>query len=143
MMLLFRFFCGNIAVLRLAFPAIILTLLSMLFTTKKETGPESPYRRFEEAELILRDELAIDRTILANERTLLSYLRSGVALLIAGVSIIHYAHDAWFTAVGVLCIPVGVVTGVIGVRRYRKMHREISRMQRRSAENRELLGKER
>jgi putative membrane protein len=51
-----------------------------------------PYSRFEAAELILRDQLAIDRTLLANERTFLSYLRSGVALLIAGVSIIHFCR---------------------------------------------------
>ncbi len=111
----------------------------MLFKTRNEGIPDSPYRRFEDAELILRDELAIDRTILANERTLLSYLRSGVALLIAGVTIIHYATDTWFRMVGVLCIPVGIVTGVIGVLRYRKMHKAISRMQRCSIANRSVL----
>ncbi|NTV92472.1 MAG: DUF202 domain-containing protein, partial [Chlorobiaceae bacterium] len=61
--------------------------------------------RFACGDLILRDELAIDRTLLANERTLLSYLRSGVALLIAGVSIIHYSQDGWFLSVGFFCIP--------------------------------------
>ncbi|MBM3162711.1 MAG: DUF202 domain-containing protein [Chlorobi bacterium] len=114
----------------------------MLFSTRKDIVTESPYRRFEEAELILRDELAIDRTILANERTLLSYLRSGVALLIAGVSIIHYAHDEWFRLVGLLCLPVGIVTGVIGVMRYRKMHQAISRIQRCSVINRRELDRD-
>ena len=41
--------------------------------------------------------------------------------------------------VGVLCIPVGIVTGVIGVLRYRKMHKAISRMQRSSIANRSVL----
>lgn len=41
--------------------------------------------------------------------------------------------------VGVLCIPVGIVTGVIGVLRYRKMHKAISRMRRRSIVNRNVL----
>ena len=54
---------------------------------------DSPYERFDSDDLILRDELAIDRTLLANERTLLAYLRSGVALLIAGVSIIHFSQE--------------------------------------------------
>lgn len=35
---------------------------------------DSPYFRFCNDELILRDELAVDRTLLANERTLLESL---------------------------------------------------------------------
>ena len=75
----------------------------------------SPYSRFEVAELILRDELAIDRTLLANERTLLSYLRSGIALFIAGISIIHFSNQAWFSAVGFACLPSGLFTAWLGV----------------------------
>jgi putative membrane protein len=85
-----------------------------------------PYSRFEAAELILRDQLAIDRTLLANERTFLSYLRSGVALLIAGVSIIHFSHEIWFTAVGITCIPSGILTGIFGYWRFRKTNKAIS-----------------
>lgn len=95
---------------------------------------ESPYSRFENRELILRDELAIDRTLLANERTLLAYLRAGVALLIAGVTIMHFADGGWFWAVGVACIPIGVVTSVVGVTRFRKMSQSISIVRRESEE---------
>ena len=84
-----------------------------------------PYSKFDEHKLILRDELAIDRTVLANERTMLSYLRSGVALGIAGVSIMHFANDGWFWGLGIACIPVGVVTSIIGVIRYRRMEKAI------------------
>jgi putative membrane protein len=84
------------------------------------------YSRFEKTELILRDELAIDRTLLANERTLLSYLRSGVALLIAGVSIMHFSQGDWFSTVGLICLPTGIITGIIGVVRYSKMNKSIS-----------------
>ena len=87
---------------------------------------QSHYSRFEAEELILRDQLAIDRTLLANERTFLSYLRSGVALLIAGVSIIHFSHQGWFTAVGFFCLPVGVLTGLFGLWRFRKMDSAIA-----------------
>lgn len=86
---------------------------------------ESPYSRFDSNDLILRDELAIDRTLLANERTLLAYLRSGVALLIAGASIIHFSTQGWFLVVGFACIPTGIVTGVVGVTRYWRMNRSI------------------
>lgn len=87
---------------------------------------DSPYTKFDDNKLILRDELAIDRTVLANERTLLAYLRSGVALVIAGVSIMHFSSESWFWAVGVACIPVGMVAGIVGVVKYRRMNRVIS-----------------
>ena len=94
----------------------------------KDSGPVvSPYDRFESEELILRDELAIDRTLLANERTLLSYLRSGVAMMITGLTIIHYANKPWFMWAGVACIPLGLVTGVFGIWRFKKMQGAISR----------------
>jgi len=89
---------------------------------------DSPYSKFDSADLILRDELAIDRTLLANERTLLAYLRSGVALLIAGVTIIHFSQAGWFWAVGIACLPAGIITGVIGMARYRKMNSAIARV---------------
>jgi putative membrane protein len=94
----------------------------------------SPYERFDSDDLILRDELAIDRTLLANERTLLSYLRSGIALLIAGVSIIHFSQEGWFWAVGIACIPTGFITGVVGVLRYQKMNRSICLIRQQSKE---------
>ena len=87
---------------------------------------QTHYSRFESHDLILRDELAIDRTLLANERTLMAYLRSGVALLIAGVSIIHFSQEGWFKIIGIACLPFGVITGVIGVLRYRHMNRAIT-----------------
>ena len=90
----------------------------------------SPYARFEGNDLILRDELAIDRTLLANERTLMAYLRSGVSLLIAGVSIVHFVNEGWFRFVGVACLPFGVVTGVIGVVRFQAMSRAITLVRR-------------
>lgn len=95
--------------------------------------PDSPYSKFDCADLILRDELAIDRTLLANERTLLAYLRSGVALLIAGVSIIHFSREgSWFWGIGIACMPIGIVTGGIGLVRFRKMNQAISRVRRQS-----------
>ncbi|NTW55573.1 MAG: DUF202 domain-containing protein [Chlorobiaceae bacterium] len=92
--------------------------------------PKSPYQKFRDNELILRDELAIDRTVLANERTLLAYLRSAVSLVIAGVSMMHFSQQGWFTQVGIVCIPVGVVTGIFGVVRFRKISQSITAVRR-------------
>jgi putative membrane protein len=93
---------------------------------------DAPYSKFCSDNLILRDELAIDRTLLANERTLLSYLRSAVALLIAGVSIMHFSTEGWFWVMGLACIPSGIITGIIGVARYRRMNQSIARIRNRS-----------
>jgi len=85
-----------------------------------------PYSKFDPDDLILRDHLAIERTRLANERTLLAYLRSGVAMLIAGFTIIHFLQEGWFWAVGVACLPVGAITGLVGIVRYLKMDNKIA-----------------
>jgi len=90
------------------------------------TMKETPYSEFNNSNLILRDHLAIDRTLLANERTLLAYLRSGVAMVMAGFTIIHFLKEGWFWAVGVACLPIGILTGVIGVMRYTRMNRTIA-----------------
>ncbi|MFA5688968.1 MAG: DUF202 domain-containing protein [Kiritimatiellales bacterium] len=84
------------------------------------------YSRFNHADLILRDELAIDRTQLANERTLLAYLRSAVALIIAGATIMNFSKEFWFWLTGAVCIPFGIIVSIIGILRYRNMNRSIS-----------------
>jgi len=87
---------------------------------------KNPYERFEPSDLILRDELAIDRTLLANERTLLAYLRSAAALLIAGISMIHFSSADWFHTTGFICIPGALLVSLIGLLRFRKMNSTIS-----------------
>jgi len=86
---------------------------------------ETPYQRFKDEELILRDELAVDRTLLANERTLLAYLRGGIALLLAGVTFIQFAKTHWFTMLGVFCLPAGCAVILFGAYRFRRMQRTI------------------
>jgi putative membrane protein len=98
---------------------------------------DSPYSRFTDSDLILRDELAIDRTLLANERTLLAYLRAAVSLLIAGITIMHFSSVGWFWAIGLACLPAGVIVGVVGVARYVIMGKKIGTIDRmRSRSNR-------
>ena len=85
----------------------------------------NPYSKFAGEELILRDELAVDRTLLANERTLLAYLRSGMALILAAVTFVHFAVEDWLKWFGVLCLPIGLAVIVIGVLRYRRLNTQI------------------
>jgi putative membrane protein len=85
-----------------------------------------PYERFKKSDLILRDELAIDRTVLSNESTLLAYIRLAITLVIAGISIVHFAMEKWFETIGVLCVPIGILVGILGWHRYQKMAEEIT-----------------
>ena len=85
-----------------------------------------PYERFKKSDLILRDELAIDRTVLSNERTLLAYIRLAITLIIAGISIVHFAMEKWFETIGILCVPIGILAGIFGWHRYKRMAEEIT-----------------
>lgn len=85
----------------------------------------NPYSRFKPDELFLRDELAIDRTLLANERTFLAYLRTAVAFVLAGVTFIHFARSSWFEILGFVCVPIGILILIISYIRYRQVRSDI------------------
>jgi len=78
-----------------------------------------PYTKFNPDEMILRDHLAYDRTILANERTLLAYLRTMIALLAAGATLIKiFPEERTFVVIGTILIVLGILTGVGGAVRF-------------------------
>jgi putative membrane protein len=91
---------------------------------------ENPYERFEAEELALRDELAIDRTMLANERTALAYFRSALTLIIVGLTFIHFFKTGFLLRVGIFLIPFGLCVGIFGFIRCRKMGRSIASIRR-------------
>jgi putative membrane protein len=91
--------------------------------------PVSDFLDYENNELILRDRLAIERTLLANERTLLSYLRFGVTLIIAGVSMMHFSMEPWFHYIGLACVPIGIIASIIGIKRFTERHDSIVKIQ--------------
>ncbi len=91
---------------------------------------ENPYERFQYKELILRDELAIDRTILANERTALAYFRSAMTLIIVGVTFLHFFEKGILPYIGIVSIPCGIAVGTFGFVRYRKMDKAIRTVRR-------------
>ena len=87
----------------------------------------APYPSSRAEDLILRDHLAIDRTVLANERTLLAYVRTALTLFLVGVSFLHlpgldfeirfgglvYRLGGW------LFVAAAAFVLVVGYRRYR------------------------
>ncbi len=82
----------------------------------------SPYKKFEKEELTLRDQLAIDRTILANERTFLAYLRTGFTMIVAGLTLIKFFTEIVYIISGTFLVPIGVIIMLLGLRRYFDMN---------------------
>ena len=94
---------------------------------------DTPYARFARKELILRDELAIDRTVLANERTLLAYVRTALTLLIVGVTFIHFIESGVPHVLGFVFVPAGLLVGAFGAWRCRRMGSAIRSLRTESA----------
>ncbi|MBN1881243.1 MAG: DUF202 domain-containing protein [Deltaproteobacteria bacterium] len=86
---------------------------------------ESPYTRFDRESLIIRDLLAIDRTIMANTRTFLAYIRTALTLFIAGVTFIHFFEPRILLIIGWMFIPISGLVLLLGVIYYMRMKRAI------------------
>ena len=83
------------------------------------------YRVIKPDELVLRDYLAAERTVLSNERTFLAYLRTALAFAGGGVSLIFFLASMIADVTGILLIISGVATLAIGVWRYFKTRRSL------------------
>ena len=86
---------------------------------------KSFYDKFTKEELILRDHLAIDRTVLSNESTFLAYIRTSLAVIAAGGTLIHFFSEFYIKLFGAFLIVCGVFIFVWGYRRFKKMDKEI------------------
>ena len=86
-----------------------------------------PYSRINPDEMILRDHLAYDRTVLANERTLLAYLRTAIALLAAGGTLVKiFPDEGTMVKLGTVLLAIGVAAAVIGTWRFVAVKRKLS-----------------
>jgi len=88
--------------------------------------PGSPYSRYCEEELILRDHLAAERTVLANERTALAYLRTMLTFLIGGATFIQFFDSVLIEVLGWIFLPVSLVVDVFGLVKYVKVKRQLA-----------------
>lgn len=91
----------------------------------------NPYERFDQEDLILRDHLAIDRTILANERTYLAYIRTALTLFIGGVTFIKFFDSIVTAMIGWAFLPAACVAIWIGYTRYINMRSSIASLRQR------------
>ena len=98
------------------------------------TQQEKYYDEVAPDQLILRDQLALDRTELANERTLLAYIRTALALFLTGFSAMHLPafnqnlafEDLAYELFGWVLVVAAVVTLIVGWVRYRRVQVRIA-----------------
>lgn len=79
--------------------------------------------------MILRDLLALDRTILANERTVLAWVRTGLSIFIAGITFIKYIDDSLFRLIGYGFVFFGIAVLGLGISRYYRLRRKLEKLQ--------------
>ncbi len=84
---------------------------------------EKPYKSYiqDHKNMILRDYLAIDRTILTNETSYMSYIRTSLTLIAAGATLIKFFNSEYTQALGWMFIAVGGWLSFHGYRRYNKV----------------------
>lgn len=95
----------------------------------------NPYDQFLTTHLILRDQLAIDRTVLANERTFMSYCRTSLALIFSGAGSIRFFTTFYTDVAGWILITLGLIVGVIGSVRFLIMNKKIRTTRRLPVQN--------
>jgi putative membrane protein len=94
------------------------------------TDERSPYCRFQGKEIILRDELAIDRTVLANERTFLAYVRTALAMLVIGATFFQLFTAPLLLLCGFAFIVLGLVLLITGTARFFQQRRDLDMVRR-------------
>lgn len=88
-----------------------------------------PYADLCPEDLILRDHLAIDRTLMANERTLLAYIRTALAILVIGASLVRFYDSPAYQFLGWFFVILGLATPIVGGIRYQQTLNIIRRAQ--------------
>lgn len=83
------------------------------------------YSKFHD-EMILRDYLALDRTVLANERTLLAHVRTFIGALSAGIGIIKLVGTPITVVVGYILVISSPLFLIFGTIHYVKVSRKLN-----------------
>ncbi|MFD1629799.1 DUF202 domain-containing protein [Pseudopedobacter beijingensis] len=76
-------------------------------------------------DLILREELAIQRTFLANQSTFLSFLRSSMYFLVAGLSVNKLVDDNRAVIFEYILFVISGLLLVVGIINYFRNHKKI------------------
>ena len=76
-------------------------------------------------DLILREKLALQRTVLANQSTFLAFLRSSMYFLIAGISVNNLTTLKYGYLIEIIFIVISVFLIVTGIVNYNKQKTKI------------------
>lgn len=86
------------------------------------------YYYYTRDDMILRDHLATDRTVLANERTFLAYIRTSLSITVAGASFIKFFDVPLVHLLGYVFIPLGLFIGIVGMKRFYKVSKRLKHL---------------
>lgn len=78
--------------------------------------------------LIVRDFLALDRTILANERTFLAWIRTALSVIGAGIGLIKVFENVLLDTIGFSMIPLGMIVFIWGIYKFLKVRKDLSNL---------------
>ncbi len=90
--------------------------------------PYDHYNGVHKQDLILRDYLAIDRTIMANESSFLSYIRTALTMVIAAVTFLKFFDSTSLHTLGWIFIAAAGFMIVHGATRYEAMENILHRL---------------
>ena len=76
-------------------------------------------------DLILREKLALQRTILSNHTTFLAFLRTSMYFLVAGLTINNLLEVSYGRVIEYVFIFISFILFVVGVFNYRTQHKKI------------------
>lgn len=93
---------------------------------KNEEISEELYKNMVAKDLILRDYLAIERTVLTNEATFLAYIRTSLTLLAVGVTLFHLSTSNTLQYIGVAVGLFGFYIFLLGSVRSARMKNKIN-----------------
>jgi putative membrane protein len=90
------------------------------------TGNKGFYTHFRREDMILRDYLAADRTVLANERTFMAFIRTAIAVAAAGASLMHFFDSGVTMVGGIILLVLAIATLVWGLQRFLHYRRHLA-----------------
>lgn len=112
------------------------------FGLKASEGEDGFYDDFLAKEFILRDYLAVERTVLANESTFLAYIRTSITFVAGGVTLMQVSNIEKWQDIGEVAIALGCLFFLFGCFQALKMSRKIRRFMNKKREVDLGVGKE-
>jgi len=102
-----------------------------IFKNTFDPSDDVSYQNYLIEELILRDHLAVDRTMLQNENTFLAYIRTSLTVLVVGVTLLHIFNDAFSRVAGISLILLGIFLFIFGYHRAIRVQKKINTLRKR------------